>query len=187
MKRHIGSIIIFIFLIIGVLHLIRKAPKSLDDVSYAEGYVLHISHNIVSIYPDSTKLIVDILNAIYDPSIHLSSDSLVKIENQFNFTKKKFSFTFDGQIMADIYHAIDSAGYAFMKIRYKSGIRTDRNLNRTKFLDFYQIKVNDKIVFDYDFSRVGFFHTIWIIVAIFMGVLMFLNDRDDANLHKPKT
>ena len=89
--------------------------------------------------------------------------------------------------MSDIYHNIDSAGYAYMKIRYKSGIRSDRNLNRTEFQDYYQIKINDKIVFDYDFSRDVIFYTIEIIVAIFMGVLMFLNDRDDANLQKPKT
>lgn len=187
MKRHIGSIIIFIFLIIGVLHLIRKAPKSLDDVSYAEGYVLHISYNKVTISPDSTKETMHIINTIYDQSEKLSSDSLDKIRKQFIFGGNFFSFTFDGQIMSDIYHNIDSAGYAYMKIRYKSGIRSDRNLNRTEFQDYYQIKVNDKIVFDYDFSRDVIVDTICIIFAIFMGVLMFLNDRDDANLQKPKT
>ncbi len=91
--------------------------------------------------------------------------------------------------MSDIYHCIDSAGYAYMKIRYKSGIRSDRNLNRTEFQDYYQIKINDKIVFDYDFSRDKYHSYIWLIILIIIGVwsLWDNKDKDEEKMPNPKS
>ena len=174
--------------IIVVLYFWRKEPNNLDEVSYAEGYVLDISHNIVTIYPDSTKLIMDLLNSISDPSISLSSESLFKIQNQFNFKEKLFAFTFDGQIMSDIYHNIDSAGYAYMKIRYKSGLTSGR-AGRTPYLNFYQIKINDKIVYDFDFSQYLIFWYVLLIILIIIciGSLWDNKDKDEKNMQDAKS
>ena len=88
----INSLTIFsIFGIIVFLYFWWKAPKKLDDVSYSEGYVLHISYNKVTISPDSTKETMHIINTIYDQSEKLSSDSLDKIRKQCIFGGNFFS------------------------------------------------------------------------------------------------
>ena len=175
--------------IIVVLYFWWKAPKKLDDVSYSEGYVLHISYNKVTISPDSTKETMHIINTIYDQSEKLSSDSLDKIRKQFIFGGNFFSFTFDGQIMSDIYHCIDSAGYAYMKIRYKSGISSGRATGPTEYLDFYQIKINDKIVYDFDFSQYLIFWYVLLIILIIIcvGSLWDNKDKDDENMQDTKS
>lgn len=175
MKINFVTILSIIGIIVEIC-IFDKAPKNIDEVPYVEGYVLDMSNDIVKISKDSTKEIVNIINTIHDKIGELSSDSILKMKNQFDFDEKLFSFKFDGPIITKIYHNIDSAGYAYMKIRYKSGI-TGRTY-RTNCTYFYQIQINDKIVLDYDFLQQSIYKYIILSFFIIIGIGALWNNKD---------